>query len=373
MPQSTRPLPNSNPIRLSPREWLAAALLCLVACWVVPARWPAAGTQLSRPDYRLPSELSSDYWAFRQWAAASGSRHLAVVLGDSVIWGQYARADDTLAHHLNAVTGQAAFANLGVDGLHPAALEGLVSYYGADLSGRPVLLFLNPLWMTSAEQDLRGRGEARFNHPKLIAQVLHRPAAYHPAPADATGAVLERQVAFLGWKEHLKQAYYDGLAPAEWSLDNPYALRPEGRGPDAFASEDPGSPPAPWQERGIAPQDLPWVDAAQSYQWAAFQRTVALLRARGSRVFVLLGPFNTHALTERSRARYAALESAMVAWLDREKVPYLAPPPLPSELYADASHPLGAGYRRLAEGLSTDPSFAQWRKGWPDGPTPNQH
>ena len=50
-------------------------------------------------------------------------------------------------------------------------------------AGKPVLVLLNPLWMTSPEQDLQGKsdGEARFNHPKLVAQVWHRPRVYRPA------------------------------------------------------------------------------------------------------------------------------------------------------------------------------------------------
>jgi hypothetical protein len=360
---------NSNPIRLSWREWAAAAVICLAALYLLPAVWPATGERLALPDYRLPSELSSDYWMFRQWARYSHGKYRAAVLGDSVVWGQYARNDDTLTHHLNALVGPGTFANLGVDGLHPAAMAGMIAYYGSALRDEPVLVHLNPLWMTSAEQDLQGKEEARFNHPKLVPQWFHRPASYHPAAAEALGAVLENRVSFLSWKEHLKMAYYDGLALSEWSLDNPYSLRPAGRGPNVFLSDEPGSPPETWRERGIEPQDFPWVAAAHSYQWRSFQRTIALLRSQGNRVFVLLGPFNTHALTGASRARYERLTGEMTRWLGREGVPYYAPPALPTDLYADASHPLGVGYRRLAEQLSESPSFQEWRQGWAAGPS----
>ncbi|MFB3882746.1 MAG: hypothetical protein ACE149_15885 [Armatimonadota bacterium] len=363
MAEDERPLRNSNPIRLSWPEWAVALAVVTALLWLLPAALPMAGERLSRADYRLPSELSGDYWMFEKWSQYSRTAYRAAVLGDSVVWGQYARSDDTLSHHLNALAGGRVFANLGVDGLHPAAMAGMVRYCGEALRGEPVLLHLNPLWMASPEQDLSGRREARFNHPKLVPQLVGRPSAYRPSAPEALGAALERTVPFWAWKEHVKIALYQGMAPQEWSLDNPYRLLPE-RGPDAFSGDEPGSPPETWEERGIAPQDLPWVEAAKSYQWRSFTRTVELLRSRGSRVFVLVGPFNTHALTPASQARYGALAAKMAQWLEQQSIPYYAPPALPTELYADASHPLGPGYRRLAEELLASPAFQKWRIGW---------
>jgi hypothetical protein len=80
---------NSNSIRLSWREWAAAALTCLVVLSLLPTAWPAAGNRFAHPDYRLPSELSSDYWMFREWARWP-AQYQAAVLGDSVVWGQCA-------------------------------------------------------------------------------------------------------------------------------------------------------------------------------------------------------------------------------------------------------------------------------------------
>jgi hypothetical protein len=125
-----------------------------------------------------------------------------------------------------------------------------------------------------------------------------------------------------------------------------------------------------WRERGIVPQNPPWVEAAHSYQWRSFQRAVELLRSRRNRVFVLLGPFNTHALTRESQTRYLTLMGEMKEWLQKEKIPYYAPPALPTDLYADASHPLGAGYRELAKELLESPSFQEWMRGWARAPRP---
>jgi len=38
----------------------------------------------------------------------------------------------------------------------------------------------------------------------------------------------------------------------------------------------------------------------------------------------------------------------------------VAPATLPSALYADASHPLTAGYEALAQSLYRDETFQQW-------------
>ena len=360
MDLTERAFENSNPIRLAWREWAIAALLCLAALSLFPRLWPAQGTRLSRSDYRLPGELSSDYWIFEKWSEYSRGHYQAVILGDSVVWGQYARSDDTLAHHLNESVGRSAFANLGVDGLHPAAMAGMITHYGRAIESQPVLLHLNPLWMSSPEQDLQTGGDVRFNHPKLLPQLFHRPVSYQPTPADMISAMLERDVPFLSWREHLKIAYLAGMAVQEWSLEDPYSIVPVGAGPDSISADEPGGEPGSWRERGITPQNLPWVEAERSYQWAAFRQTVRLLRSRGNRVFVLLGPFNTYLLTPESRSRYQALVSAMEKWLQREKVPYCAPRVLSTDMYADASHPLGDGYREIAKELLGSASFRQW-------------
>lgn len=358
---------NSNPIRLSWREWALTAVICLGLLYLLPLLGPAAGTKWSGRDYRLPGELSSDYWMFREWSGQARDRCPAVVIGDSVVWGQYVKSEETLSHRLNELAGDEVFANLGVDGLHPAAMEGIVEYYGGAIRGEPVLVHLNPLWMSSAKQDLQAKGEARFNHPKLVPQVFHRPASYAPTAAEVIDAVLERQVSFLSWKEHTKIAYLEGMGWQDWTMENPYRLFPTDRGPDFFSGENPGSEPANWRARGIAPENLPWVEAPRSYQWQSFQTVVRLLRSRGNSVFVVLGPFNTHALTGESRERYEALVAVMEQWLEREGVPHYAPRLLSTDRYADVSHPLGDGYREVAKDLVDSPSFQAWMRSWSNG------
>ncbi len=73
------------------------------------------------------------------------------------------------------------------------------------------------------------------------------------------------------------------------------------------------------------PQDFPWVDPDSSLQWRFFQRTIATLRQRGNRVFVLIGPFNEHMLTEKSLRRYRLVIAGMEKRLHEEGVPFVTP------------------------------------------------
>jgi len=74
-------------------------------------------------------------------------------------------------------------------------------------------------------------------------------------------------------------------------------------------------------------------------------------------VFVLVGPFNEHMLTEESLENYLPVKETIAAWLKENQVPHLMPDALPSEQYADASHPLATGYEALARQLLEDPAL----------------
>ena len=94
-----------------------------------------------------------------------------------------------------------------------------------------------------------------------------------------------------------------------------------------------------------------------------------MTRAALYRVFVLVGPFNEHMLTDTARQVYQARRHAVEAWLRQNDIPHSIPPPLPSDLYADASHPLAGGYRMLADDLFENEAFARFL-GTPAGGAP---
>jgi hypothetical protein len=67
-------------------------------------------------------------------------------------------------------------------------------------------------------------------------------------------------------------------------------------------------------------------------------------------------------LVEDNRVAYRKLRGEIGEWLERNHILNAMPELLPSELYADASHPLTQGYRMLAERIHADPKFRSWLK-----------
>ncbi len=132
-----------NELRLSVREWIVGGIVVVAALGLLPILWER--TEEFRPgeDYRIPYELSNDYWLFDRYSRRAGSEGKVLVIGDSVIWGHYVKKEDTLSGQLNRLAGGGKFANMGVDGIHPAALAGLLEYYGKGISNGRVILHCN--------------------------------------------------------------------------------------------------------------------------------------------------------------------------------------------------------------------------------------
>ena len=55
------------------------------------------------------------------------------------------------------------------------------------------------------------------------------------------------------------------------------------------------------------------------------------------------------------------MKATIAAWLREKHIPHAVPPPLASERYGDASHPLASGYKELAQMLAADPFFRSAR------------
>lgn len=351
----------SNAVRLSLPEW-GAVLVLLVGLFLgVPACWEHIEHFEPGPDYRIPYALSNDYWLYARYCRWAAEQDKTLVLGDSVIWGEYVSPQDTLTHYLNERAGPDRFINMGVNGIHPVAMAGLIRYYGRGIAGQKVLLHYNPLWMSSAQHDLQVDKEFRFNHPELVPQFTTRIPCYKDPYADRIGIVVERYLALRGWASHLAAAYFDNTDIAAWAREHPYA-NPLGRitlrlpGPDTALRHK----PVPWTESGEGLVNFQWIGVDTSLQWRFFQETVHTLLARHNAVFVVVGPFNEHMLTPESGAVYAAIKERIVAWLEQQRIPYYAPSALPSDLYADASHPLADGYARLAAQILEQEAFKEF-------------
>ncbi|MBN1361714.1 MAG: SGNH/GDSL hydrolase family protein, partial [Sedimentisphaerales bacterium] len=357
-------MPNSNAIRLSGRQWLAVAGILLALVIAAPALWRHVEPFSPGSDYRIPYELSSDYWLYHRYSDWASARGKIAVIGDSVIWGHYVAPDGTLSHFLNIETASERFANLGLDGTHPTALAGLIAHYAEGLAGSTVVLHFNPLWLTSEKHDLSTRKEFHFNHPKLVPQFVPRIPCYRASFSTRLWAVTEQYVPFFSWTSHLQIAYFDGLDLPRWTLQHPYE-NPLGRIADCrlrIADSGPGEHPGIENPKSEIPNpkstDVAWVTPDRSLQWRFFRHAVELLRRRECRVFVLVGPLNEHMLDTEDAAAYEQIKRSIATWLQEDDVPNLMPAALPAGLYADLSHPLPDGYARLAAQLASKEAFA---------------
>ena len=103
---------------------------------------------------------------------------------------------------------------------------------------------------------------------------------------------------------------------------------------------------------GLTAQDCPWVNAGRflpvaglpAHRPSCCAPAATGLRAGGAVQHAHADARQPARATSRPRPRWMK-----PGWRGRRSA-YVAPPVLPTDLYADASHPLGAGYLRLAEG-----------------------
>jgi len=373
-------VPFVNEVRLNARHWIVVFSILAIVTLLTPALWKKIERFQTGPDYRIPYALSKDYWLYERRLQQMAPTNVAV-LGDSVVWGEYVLPDGTLSHFLTQEAGgKSQFINAGVNGLFPLVLEGLVRYYGEPLRPRKVMVHCNVLWMTSPKADLSTEKEERFNHAELVPQFSPRIPCYRADLNHRLAAVVERHFTFSEWATHLQNAYFGQKNIPNWTLaddgsdpphypnayKNPFAqitltvpsepaVDPE-RGPKSPRHK-------PWSATGEGTTRFEWVQLERSLQWAAFQRLVKLLQSRGNDVFVVLGPFNEHMVAEENRPAFRQLRNGIADWLAKNHVAYLAPEPLPSALYADASHPLTEGYQLLANRLYSDATFQKWLNG----------
>jgi hypothetical protein len=360
---ATQPPFAAHAVQLSAWQWLIVSAVVLVVTTAVPAVWSRMEPLPETTNTRVPFRLGDDYWIFERYARQPSEGDQTIVLGDSVIWGHYVSKDETLSAHLNQLSGGDNFYNLGIDGIHPAALAGLVDCYGQAIARRRVVIHCNPLWMSSPQHDLTSEKEFAFNHPSLVPQFFPRIRCYREPLSDRLGNVVGRNVTFMSWARHLQIAYLGGTDWATWTLEHPREnpLRNVTRvlpSPDEPPSPAPTA--EPWMKQGIKPANLRWVDFTASLQWESFRRAVELLRNRKNRVFVVVGPFNEHMLLPASAAAYQSGKQVVAQWLSEQGIPHRMATVLPSDTYADASHPLDSGYQLWAEQLWADEAFRQF-------------
>lgn len=357
----------ANDVRLSLRDWFIAVAVIGLGFWIIPAIWRQCEPLNRGPDHRVPYRLGNDYWNYDRTCREACRDESILLVGDSVVWGHYVDTDGTLSHYLNERSSDGRrFDNLGVDGIHPVALAGLIRYYGRAVHDKSVVINCNPLWLSSPRHDLSSNKESQFNHPALVPQFVPSIPSYKAKISERVGTVVARHVPFFGWADHVRIAYFDNDDLTTWTIEHPY-LNPAGAVTWKLPSSDePPSPtpdPRPWTEKGIRQITPEWVSLDESLQWRFFRQTVGLLQRRGNQVFVLIGPLNEHMLSTDGLKAYNNIKQQIVAWHVEQGIPHYAPSVLPSEVYADLSHPNAEGYAQLAERMLAQPEFASFRDG----------
>ncbi len=371
-----------NEMRMTLKQWLATAGIVLVSAALLPRMWKHVEKFDTPIDYRIPYAISSDYWLY-QWRADQIPQSSIPIIGDSVVWGEYVQRDGTLSHFLSQSAGQPSkFVNCGVNGVFPLALEGLVANYGQAFSGRKVIVQCNLLWQSSPKADLSDTSEQTFNHTMLVPQGFGQIPCYKADAATRMGAWAETHIGLWGWVNHVNAVYYKNLSMPRWALEEdgsdpptrPNAWRnplsPINLRVPAEPAVDTQRGPASkrhkaWNAGGAQPSHFEWVDPAHSLQWQGFQRLITLLKSRGADVFVILGPFNEHMVAEDQRSQYTGIRDNAAKWFEANGITHIVPEPLPTELYADASHPLTDGYALLAKQVYASPTFTSWLNGAP--------
>ena len=346
---------NADALSLAPRTLaVTAAVVLAIVLGIVP--WYAGARQDPQigDDFRLAHDLRDDYWGYRHTARKACERYPAVFIGDSVIWGMYVDNANTLTTLLNRRLGREIFGNLAIDGLHPVAMETLVRYCGNAIRGREVYLYWNPLWMNTPLYDLSGDKEFSINHPRLLPQFDWRIKSYRASLDDRVGAFLDRSLEYRAILHHCRTAFLDNedfkTRLAKHPAENPFAR--------CKFTFDPGEKKknansrVTWKQAGIPKQDWPFVGVDRSRQFRSFRAVIRELENRGNRVRVVLGTLNPHMQTPESLARYRKLRAEVEEDLKRSGTAFIDLPELESSEYADASHPLAAGYRKLADFMS---------------------
>ncbi len=355
---------SSNAIRLSNKELiLSAVIFAVIVFFAVPFIWKAFEDIKTDGEFRLSYNFRDDYWIYKRWADKAAEKYPVVFLGDSVVWGMYVDNENTLPAKLNKKLNGKIVANLAIDGLHSVAMEGLLENYGTGIKNKKVFLHYNPLWMNSKQYDLSGKEEMSVHHPRLIPQFSSKLKCYTETFSNRVGVVKEHNIPFFSLLNHIRLAFFENEDLNQWIVDNPYKnpLTQISFAIDAKEKEKENSS-VDWTQKGIPKQDWSWLELGESMQWSAFKNIVKRLKANDNEVCVMLGPINPHLLTEKSLGIFRKRQKEIQKWLKEENVECVVAPDMPSEVYADASHPLSKGYDLIADKLLEAELLKDYRK-----------
>lgn len=340
------------------RHIITAFTLVLLAAAVIPYALPFTDNSVFIGNYRIPYSMGDDYYLYSRYSGHVESGNTIPVIGDSVIWGHYTGRDQTLTAHLNVISKdkKTRFSNLGLDGIHPAAMSGLIDHYMAGFKNRKIIAGVNLLWMSSPRHDLSGPANSEINHKQLLPQVTRAIPSYQPAFEERISALVTRSVPVFSWIDHIRMSRFAGKNFYAWTMENPHKSILE-----YFSHKDEeyrlpeGTDPGRMQE-----QNIEWIPPDRSLQWKFMVKALVSLKNDGNEVAAVITPFNTYMMTEESRKKYFSILSEM-EWILRENgILPVVPLILEKKYFADSSHPTSEGYRLIAEDIMKNREFSEF-------------
>ncbi|HPS57446.1 MAG TPA: hypothetical protein PK514_05010 [Spirochaetota bacterium] len=333
-------------------------LAVIILASMLPRIIPCVDTSQFTGNYRIPYSLGEDYFFYEKYVETVAASCRIAFIGDSVIWGHYTDSSSSLTAYLNAASGTQRFANIGIDGIHPAALNGLINNYCTSLKNGRVIIGINLLWMSSPKHDLSGETNSSINHRALLTQFPGKIPAYSPAAEERLTLLARRDIPLFTWLEHMRSSEFAERNVYRWTMANPYA-NPEGY----FVHKDEVfTPPDPVRPDRMTGRDMEWVLPEKSLQWRYMLDSIRRLKEQGNSVIAVITPFNTFMLTEKSRLERDMIISAMQNELASDGITAFAPVLDKAEYYADLSHPVAAGYGIIASQLMSNDEFSEFVK-----------
>lgn len=333
-------------------------LAVIIMASMLPRFVPGVDTSKFTADYRVPYSQGEDYFLYEKYVRNVAASGRIAVIGDSVIWGHYTGSSNNLTGCLNTSTGTGRFANIGIDGIHPAALYGLIDNYCDSLINGKVIVGINLLWMSSPKHDLSGEINTAINHRALLEQVPGKIPAYSPSVEERITLLARREIPLFAWIDHMRASEFADRSLYRWSMANPYA------GPEEYLErkEEIYTLPDPVRPDRMSPRDMDWVLPENSLQWRYMLASIRRLKEQGNSVCAVITPFNQYMLTDKSRIERDWIISYIQDELAAEGINSFAPALDKPEYFADLSHPVAAGYGVIASWLMSDSEFAEFLK-----------
>jgi len=335
---------------------LIAIAILIVAGASVPHLFPVTDTAVFTGDYRIPYSMGYDYFLYGRYSKRVSSMDVIPVIGDSVIWGHYTDGGNTLPANLNRVYPKAKFMNMGLDGIHPAAMNGLVEMNLSYFRNRRIIAGINLLWMSSPRHDLTGPVNSETNHKLLLPQFYPVIPSYAPSFEGRLSAVINRSLTFFLWIDHIKQTRFAEKSFYQWTMSNPHKCITE----YFLETGDTFSPPEGTAPEKMQEQNISWVGTDKSLQWKFMVETLIMLKNNGNRVCAVITPFNTYMMHGESRRKYFSILAEMKAVLRSNGITAVMPLKPGKKYFADASHPTAQGYRLIAEAMVKNKEFIEF-------------